>query len=135
MNHKPSLLLYIHGFNSSPKSQKATILTQYCRIHHPDIKVVTPRLPVFPVEAVKYLSSLIEQYQHDYQIGLVGSSLGGYMSLWLNALFHLKTVLVNPAVRPYELLTDYLGEQENPYTHERYFLVLIIWMSYDHWMS
>ncbi|CAM3508715.1 esterase YqiA [Vibrio aerogenes CECT 7868] len=116
------MLLYIHGFNSSPKSQKATILTQYCRTHYPHIKVVTPKLPVFPLEAVNYLSALIGQYQHEYHIGLVGSSLGGYMSIWLNSLFQLKTVLVNPAVRPYELLVDYLGEQVNPYTHEHYFL-------------
>jgi predicted esterase YcpF (UPF0227 family) len=27
---------------------------------------------------------------------------------------------VNPAIRPYELLNDYIGEQVNPYTEEVY---------------
>ncbi|EGU48829.1 esterase YqiA [Vibrio ichthyoenteri ATCC 700023] len=119
---KPSLLLYIHGFNSSPLSHKANVMKQYCAQHRPDIKVVIPQLPCFPQQAAEHLISLIEQYQPDYHIGLVGSSLGGYMSTWLNAQFGFKAVLVNPAVKPYELLMDYLGEQENPYTHEHYVL-------------
>lgn len=117
---KKPLLLYIHGFNSSPLSVKASDMKSYCQTHRPDIKVVVPQLPCFPQQAAELLTQLVEQYQNDYRIGLVGSSLGGYLSTWLNQGYGFKAVVVNPAVRPYELLVDYLGEQENPYTHERY---------------
>ncbi|ROV61518.1 esterase YqiA [Vibrio ponticus] len=119
---KPSLLLYIHGFNSSPLSHKANVMKEYCAQYRPDIKVVVPQLPCFPQQAAECLLTLVEQYQSDYNIALIGSSLGGYMSTWLNSQFGFKAVVVNPAVKPYELLLDYLGEQENPYTHERYIL-------------
>jgi len=119
---KPSLLLYIHGFNSSPLSHKANVMKAYCESQRPDIKVVIPRLPCFPQQAADLLLDIVNQYKDDYQIGLVGSSLGGYMSMWLNTLFGYKAVVVNPAVKPYELLVDFLGEQENPYTNEKYLL-------------
>ncbi|WP_375751403.1 esterase YqiA [Vibrio sp. HN007] len=119
---KPSLLLYIHGFNSSPQSHKANVMKAYCESHRPDIKVVVPQMPCFPSEAKALLLEIVEKYKRDYQIALVGSSLGGYLSTWLNSLYGFKAVVVNPAVKPYELLQDYLGEQENPYTGERYVL-------------
>lgn len=119
---KPSLLLYIHGFNSSPLSHKANVMREYCEKHRPDIKVVVPQLPCFPEMAANLLLNIVAQYKDDYRIGLVGSSLGGYMSMWLNQKFGFKAVVVNPAVRPYELLTDFLGEQINPYTNETYLL-------------
>ncbi|HBH7886451.1 TPA: esterase YqiA [Vibrio parahaemolyticus] len=119
---KPSLLLYIHGFNSSPLSMKANLMREYCALHRPDIKVIVPQLPYFPEQAAQLLLDIVEQYKDDYNIGLVGSSLGGYMSTWLNAKYGFKAVVVNPAVKPYELLVDYLGEQTNPYTHETYTL-------------
>ncbi len=119
---KPSLLLYIHGFNSSPLSMKANLMREYCQQHRPDIKVIIPQLPCFPQLAAQLLLDIVEQYQNDYRIGLVGSSLGGFMSTWLNSQFGFKAVVVNPAVKPYELLVDYLGEQTNPYTDETYTL-------------
>lgn len=119
---KPSLLLYIHGFNSSPLSMKANLMREYCQQHRPDIKVIIPQLPCFPQQSAQMLLDIVEQYQDDYKIGLVGSSLGGFMSTWLNSKFGFKAVLVNPAVKPYELLVDYLGEQTNPYTDETYTL-------------
>lgn len=119
---QPSLLLYIHGFNSSPLSHKAQVMRGYCEQHRPDIKVVVPKLPCFPAQAADHLLDVVNQYYNDYKIGLVGSSLGGYFSTWLNARFGIPAVLVNPAVKPYELLVDFLGEQQNPYTNERYVL-------------
>ncbi len=122
MSNLPSLLLYIHGFNSSPLSHKAQVMQQYCAANRPDIKVVVPKLPSFPKQAAAYLVDVVNQYKDDYQIGLVGSSLGGYLSTWLNHQFGFRAVLVNPAVKPYELLANFLGEQQNPYTQERYVL-------------
>ncbi len=122
MSERPSLLLYIHGFNSSPLSHKAEVMRGYCEKYRPDIKVEVPRLPCYPAQAAQHLMDIVNRYKNDYNIGLVGSSLGGYMSTWLNAQFGFPAVLVNPAVKPYELLVDFLGEQENPYTKERYVL-------------
>ncbi|MGR5119584.1 esterase YqiA [Vibrio astriarenae] len=122
MSEKPSLLLYIHGFNSSPQSLKANLMRDYCAAYRPDIKVVIPQMACFPHQAAAQLTEIVEKYQDDYHIGLVGSSLGGYLSVWLNARYGFQAVFVNPAVKPYELLQDFLGEQENPYTQERYVL-------------
>ncbi|MCD9545736.1 esterase YqiA [Photobacterium carnosum] len=118
----PSLLIYLHGFNSSPSSLKAQQMITYCREHRPDIKVIAPQLPSYPAKASQYLAQLIEQYNDRYTIGVVGSSLGGYLSAWLSEHYQLPAVLVNPAVKPYQLLVDYLGPQQNPYSGENYVL-------------
>ncbi|SJL85377.1 esterase YqiA [Vibrio palustris] len=119
---KPSLLIYVHGFNSSPGSLKASLMAKYCAEHRPDIRVEIPQLPNFPEQAAYQLKQLVEEHQNDYRIGLAGSSLGGYFCTWLNAHYALPAVLINPAVKPYELLVDFLGVQINPYTHESYVL-------------
>lgn len=118
-----SVLVYIHGFNSSPKSFKAALMQQYCRQQRPDIHVVVPQLPCFPQLAAERLRLLLDELSMRYQtVGLVGSSLGGYFSLYLNHLYGCKAVVINPAVKPYELLVDYLGNQLNPYTNVQYLL-------------
>ncbi len=119
---KPSLLLYLHGFNSSPLSHKACVMQQYCQQQRSDIKVVIPQLPNYPQQAVEMLQQLVAEYQMEYHIGVVGSSLGGYLATWLNHHYGFKAVVVNPAVRPFELLTAFLGPQIHPYTQERYCL-------------
>ncbi|PMH39810.1 esterase YqiA [Vibrio sp. 10N.286.49.B3] len=120
MANKPSLLLYLHGFNSSPQSHKAKVMKAYCQQHRPDILLLAPQIPCFPEQAAQFLLATVERYKGDYTIGLVGSSLGGYMSTWLNHQFGFRAVLINPAVKPYELLVDFLGEQVNPYTQQSY---------------
>ncbi|WP_261816625.1 esterase YqiA [Vibrio gallicus] len=120
MSSKPSLLLYLHGFNSSPLSLKAEILKAYCAEHRPDITFVSPQLPVYPQPCFALLRELCERYSTDYHMGVVGSSLGGYFATWLKHEYPMKAVLVNPAAKPYELLQDYLGPQVNPYTHQQY---------------
>lgn len=116
-----STLLYIHGFNSSPQSAKASGLKQWISEHYPHINMIVPQLPNFPKQAEQMLEEIILQHKDD-PMGLVSSSLGGYFSIWFSQRFNIPAVVVNPAVRPFDLLQDYLGENTNPYTHEHYFL-------------
>ncbi|GAA5130227.1 YqiA/YcfP family alpha/beta fold hydrolase [Thalassotalea piscium] len=111
-------ILYIHGFNSSPKSLKAEQTKQYLHQKFPHVKFHCPQIKSSPNEAIAQLSQILEENKGDWF--LIGSSLGGYFSTYLSEKYQLPAAIVNPAVRPYELLNGYLGVQTNPYTNEIY---------------
>lgn len=111
-------LIYLHGFNSSPQSEKAQITRDY--FGSTDFKVHVPALPPSPRAAIAFVKSLIAEIEPERVCGFVGSSLGGYYALHLHHHYGLPAVLINPAIKPYELLQDYLGENTNLYTGERY---------------
>ena len=71
-----------------------------------------------PEAAIKQLDNIIDAYPEPWLV--IGSSLGGYFASYLSEKYQIPAVLINPAVKPYELLADYLGEQVNPYTQEVY---------------
>ena len=78
---------------------------------------VAPALPYSPTAAAALLAEIVRVHPRAV---LVGSSLGGYYATWVAEKFGLRAVLVNPAVRPYELLAGYVGPQKNLHTAEDY---------------
>ncbi|MGB1198287.1 MAG: YqiA/YcfP family alpha/beta fold hydrolase [Thalassotalea sp.] len=111
-------ILYIHGFNSSPQSLKAQQTQQFFSKHYPNISFHCPQIASSPNAAIAQLTQIINQHSGNWH--LMGSSLGGYFSTYLSEQYQIPAVLINPAVKPFELLSDYLGEQTNPYTNETY---------------
>ena len=112
-------LIYLHGFNSSPASKKAQFIQSWCKKAAINVDLQIPLLAFAPQEAIAQIDNLIVDAPNTV---LIGSSLGGYYANYFAEKYAVKAVLINPAVRPYELLGDYLGEQLNPYTGESYFL-------------
>ncbi|MEJ6475037.1 YqiA/YcfP family alpha/beta fold hydrolase [Pseudoalteromonas piscicida] len=101
-------VVYIHGFNSSELSYKATAFGEY--MSDKATPYLVPRLHFDPRVAMAQLDSVI-----DSDTVLLGSSLGGYYATYFSQHKGCKAVLINPAVRPFSLLNDYLGPQYNPY--------------------
>ena len=106
------MILYLHGFRSSPLSFKARLLEQ---------RLVTlglaqlyrcPQLPASP-QAAAALARNVAQEMLDRrdadELTLIGSSLGGYYANWLAEQIGCRAVLLNPAVQPPRDLEKYVG--------------------------
>jgi len=112
-------VLYIHGFNSSPSSMKAELTRTYFANNYPEINFHCPQVACSPNVAIAQLEGIMKQAPDSNWL-VIGSSLGGFFATFLAEKYQLKAALINPAVKPFELMQDYLGEQVNPYTQERY---------------
>lgn len=114
------VLLALHGFHSSPDSLKVQQMSAYLAQYHPDITFICPQLPCFPTLMWEEIESVLALYKND-QIAVMGSSLGGYLAIKAATQYQLKTLLINPAVYPYRLLS-HAGKQVHPYTQESYII-------------
>jgi len=115
------VVLSLHGFHSSPNSLKARQLAEHIKQHHPDITFLCPQLPCLPDQMWQLIESIFARHKED-TIGVVGSSLGGYLATKIAEQYQSKVIIVNPAVTPYLLLQAYEGEQTHPYTGETYLI-------------
>lgn len=105
-------LLYLHGFRSSPQSNKARIMSEHVATRHPKVRWWSPQLPPSPREATAVIAEGIANWPRQ-SMAVMGSSLGGYYASWVAQLARCKSVMINPAVNPARDLEKYIGEQSN----------------------
>lgn len=114
----PPLLIYFHGFLSSPGTHKAALLAAYLRAQELAIELRIPALPDNPAAALQAAEAAISAARasgHEL-IGVLGSSMGGFYATILAQRYGLRAVLINPAVQPQRFVAANLGRQRNPYT-------------------
>lgn len=104
------MILYLHGFRSSPNSKKATELRAALAARGRGAEFVCPQLPASPRAAIDLTRTAIGAVSAE-RLCLIGSSLGGYYATWLAENIGCRAVLLNPAIRPYDDLRAHLGAQ------------------------
>ncbi|RSZ56513.1 alpha/beta fold hydrolase [Massilia atriviolacea] len=102
------MILYLHGFRSSPRSFKARVVGEKMAALGRASELVCPQLPASPKEAMALALSLVERYEAS-ELAIIGSSLGGYYATWLAERIGCRAVLLNPAVYPLKDLDKHVG--------------------------
>ena len=111
-------ILYFHGFASSSDSDKARIIKSYISKVSKKINMITPDLSNNFKEANNQINKLIDENKKDYVF--MGSSLGGYYANFFGSINNSKVILINPAIPPLKGFEEYLGENQNYSTGERF---------------
>ena len=95
------MLLYIHGFRTTPHSTTSQLLKKHYGEH-----LLLSDHPVTPDAAINYMETLLR----DHPItGLIASSLGGFYATYLADKYNVPAVLINPSTRPFITTRSYLG--------------------------
>jgi predicted esterase YcpF (UPF0227 family) len=131
------VILYLHGFRSSPQSFKARVLGERLAALGRSDEWCCPQLPVSPLETIALAESLAhvgmdarpgsrvesrvdsrvdsntapDKAGRPERVVVIGSSLGGFFATYLAEKHGWPVVLLNPAVVPQRDLSAYLGEQ------------------------
>jgi predicted esterase YcpF (UPF0227 family) len=111
------MIVYLHGFNSSPQSHKSQLLGRYLAQRGLASQYACPTLPPHASVAIREIEKLIGGSS---SLCFVGSSLGGFYATYLAEKHDAKAVLINPAIDPHVGLRAYLGAQKNLHTGEPY---------------
>ena len=90
-------VLYLHGFASAGST--GTAVTMRNLLYGRDVMVLSPDIPVSPLEAQQMLSALVQTEQPDI---IVATSMGAMYAEQLNGF---PRILVNPSFRMARLLT------------------------------
>jgi len=119
------MIVYLHGLSSAGSSHKARVLRERLR----PLPLFSPTYPAHlaqpAVEVLgRELAHRTEQAVSDAQpLVVVGSSMGGFYGQYLARHYPIDhLVMINPALRPWELLKQVVGWHYNQPLDERYFL-------------
>jgi hypothetical protein len=112
------MILYLHGFRSSPLSSKAQQFAQAMAVLGRADEFFCPQLSVVPAQAWQQCQQLIAA--HGTPQAVIGSSLGGFYATCVAEKYDCRAVLINPAVNPDRDLQDQLGTQTFFHTQEEF---------------
>jgi predicted esterase YcpF (UPF0227 family) len=104
------VIVYLHGFRSSPASRKATMLREAMAQRGRFADYDCPVLPASPAQAIEVVQRAVAGCT-PARLALIGSSLGGYYATWMAERLGCRAVLLNPAIRPQDDLSRHLGVQ------------------------
>ena len=109
------MILYLHGFRSSPHSLKARLIGErmYALGRADDYRC--PQLPASPAAAIALARQQLDRIDSS-TVTLVGSSLGGYYATWLAEQLGCRAVLLNPAIHPARDLHQHVGVSTHYHT-------------------
>ncbi len=106
-----TLLVYLHGFRSSPRSSKAVMTGDAVKTlstaEH-SYEWYCPQLLASPKQSMEMVTAYIDQAKVN-RVVVVGSSLGGFYSNYLAERYGCKAVALNPAVRAAKELAPHVG--------------------------
>lgn len=109
------MIINIHGFASNGLSRKAMILKERFKD-----EIISPSLSYVPKLAVDTLEQLIEcMIKRGENVSLIGSSIGGYLSIYLSNKYQIKAVLINPAITPYKF-SNFVGFANNLFDNSKF---------------
>ncbi len=102
------LIIYFHGFNSSPQTDKVARLKQA----FPDDYVYAFSINIDPdiatIELQKAIDfTLLDHLNEDIKVIFVGTSLGAWWANKMGFLYHCPVMLINPCEDPTNSLQKY----------------------------
>jgi predicted esterase YcpF (UPF0227 family) len=106
-----TLLVYLHGFRSSPRSSKAVktgLAVKALSSKENTIEWYCPQLHASPKQSMDMVTNYIDQSGAD-KIVIIGSSLGGFYTNYLAEKYACKAIVLNPAVRAARELAPHVG--------------------------
>jgi uncharacterized protein len=102
------MILYLHGFRSSPLSMKSRLTGERMAQLGRSAEFLAPQLPASPRQAMAEAMAMVAHVPPQ-ELGIVGSSLGGYYATWMAERIGCKAVLLNPAIVPMLDLSQHVG--------------------------
>jgi len=102
------MILYLHGFRSSPQSMKARLSGERMAQLGHGAQFLCPQLPASPKLAMELAFDMVAGVPAS-ELAIIGSSLGGYYATWMAEQLGCRAVLLNPAVVPMLDLDQHVG--------------------------
>lgn len=104
------MIIYLHGFRSSPASRKTSMLAVRMDALGRAAEYQCPQLAASPRASIELVLGMTQSLAAA-ELTLIGSSLGGYYATWLAERLGCAAVLLNPAIAPHVDLQAHLGTQ------------------------